>query len=579
MNIQQLNTPRIQNSRPDNKRAGHSDVHFTGVFETLESGFTLGLRYLDTNQAVGANLVDLGSMVIPRTWVDFRDRGPAAGLETGRREATGTTNHSLVGVYGTLGGLAVAAATGLNHKFGIRAHKIFADDSTLNIIAKSWHDAVHSFDGKDFDSDAVLKKHINNIVDKIRVFNTDADKTSGYVKIPQEAKQLVSDSLFNALKNADAKTVLPDDVAKYVYNVVTAYTGGEKNVLLVAEKGGKDAANTLKTLVKNIFNLTNAFKADKALNEFKSAAKLETNDLLKRLRGMNSTRSKIGLGIATLVGVSTQPINMYLTKKKTGSDGFVGVEGRQKDKSNSFKVLKCIMAIIFGAGTLSTITTNPRKFASKLQFQGMMPTINQLKFVYGMTITSRLLAARDKDELRESAVKDSLGFLNLLVLGALVSKYSARIFNSKLVNKLDDAGKTFWGKVKNELNSSLKTRDEVLMSTLQQQGISVVKDGKALTVRELLKKVNEITDPAVKDSLKEQLRALNFSQAIGYAYSGLSLGLGIPKLNIHMTKQSEAKRKARLAALKADSAANGQMLNNDNRKFLKEFAMKGVSLS
>ena len=126
---------------------------------------------------------------------------------------------------------------------------------------------------------------------------------------------------------------------------------------------------------------------------------------------------------------------------------------------------------------------------------------------------------------------------------------------------------------------SLKTRDEVLMSTLQQQGISVVKDGKALTVRELLKKVNEITDPAVKDSLKEQLRALNFSQAIGYAYSGLILGLGIPKLNIHMTKQSEAKRKARLAALKADSAANGQMLNNDNRKFLKEFAMKGVSLS
>ena len=133
--------------------------------------------------------------------------------------------------------------------------------------------------------------------------------------------------------------------------------------------------------------------------------------------------------------------------------------------------------------------------------------------------------------------------------------------------------------LKNELNSSLKTRDEVLMSTLQQQGISVVKDGKALTVRELLKKVNEITDPAVKDSLKEQLRALNFSQAIGYAYSGLILGLGIPKLNIHMTKQSEAKRKARLAALKSDSAANGQMLNNENRKFLKEFAMKGVSLS
>ena len=208
-----------------------------------------------------------------------------------------------------------------------------------------------------------------------------------------------------------------------------------------------------------------------------------------------------------------------------------------------------------------------------------MPTINQLKFVYGMTITSRLLAARDKDELRESAVKDSLGFLNLLVLGALVSKYSARIFNSKLVNKLDDTGKSFWGKVKNELNSSLKTRDEVLMSTLRQQGIDVVKDGKAISVYQLLKKVNDIKDPAVKDSLKEQLRALNFSQAIGYAYSGLILGLGIPKLNIYMTKQSEAKRKARLAAQKAAGEKQPLMLNIDNQKFLKTFGMQGVSLS
>lgn len=573
MNIQQLNTPRIQNSKTDNKRAGNSDVHFTGI---LENGLSMGLRYLDTNQAVGANLVDLGSMVIPRTWVDFRDRGPAAGLETGRREVSGTTNHSLVGVYGTLGGLAVAAATGLNSKFGIRAHKIFADDNTLNIIAKSWHDAVHSAGD---DKDAVLKKHIDTIVDRIRVFNTDADRVNGYVKIPDDAKKLVSESLCDALKNANSKTTLPDDVAKYIYNIITAHTGGEKNVVLLAEEGGKDAGNTLKTLVKNIFNLTNAFKTDNAFAEFKAATKFETNDLLKRLRSMNSTRSKIGLGIATLVGVSTQPINMYLTKKKTGSDGFVGVEGREKDKTHTFKVLKTVMALIFGAGTLSTITTNPRKFASKLQFQGMMPTINQLKFVYGMTITSRLLAARDKDELRESAVKDSLGFLNLLVLGALVSKYSARIFNSKLVNKLDDTGKSFWGKVKNELNSSLKTRDEVLMSTLRQQGIDVVKDGKAISVYQLLKKVNDIKDPAVKDSLKEQLRALNFSQAIGYAYSGLILGLGIPKLNIYMTKQSEAKRKARFAAQKAAGEKQPLMLNSDNQKFLKTFGMQGVSLS
>lgn len=575
MDIQQLNTPRILNSKLDTKRADKSNVQFTGTLDMLERGLTLGFRYLDTNQAVGANLVDLGSMVIPRTAVDMRDRGPAAGLETGRREITGTTNHSLVGCYGTLGGLAVATLAGINSKYGIRAHKIFADDNTMNIVAKSWHDAIHSGE------DDVLKKHIGNLVDRIRVFNTDADRVNGYVKLPDKAKALVEESLYNALQNSNPKKGIPDDVAKYLYNVITSYTGGEKNVVLLADETGKNASNTLKILLKNIYNLTTAFKTEESVNVFKNAVKIEKNELLNSLRKLNGSRSKIGLGIASAIGMATQPINMYLTKKKTGSDGFVGVEGREKDKTKSFKVLKAITALVFGAGTLATITTNPKKFASKLQFQGAMPTINQLKFVYGMTITSRLLAARDKDELRESAVKDSLGFLNLLVLGTLVSKYSARIFNSKLVNKLDDTGKSFWGKFKNELSSSLKTRDEVLMSTLQQQGIETVKDGKALPVKELLKLVKDIKDPAVKDSLREQLRALNFSQAIGYAYSGIVLGWGIPKLNIHMTKQSEAKRKAKLAEMQSvKPQAFSEMLNVENQKFLQNFqANKNISLS
>ena len=49
-------------------------------FNGLADAATLGLRFLDTNQAWGANAVDLGSMVIPRTTVDMVNRGPAAGM-------------------------------------------------------------------------------------------------------------------------------------------------------------------------------------------------------------------------------------------------------------------------------------------------------------------------------------------------------------------------------------------------------------------------------------------------------------------------------------------------------------------
>ena len=82
-----------------------SNPNFTG-------GFDLFLRFLDTNQAWGACAVDLGSMVIPRTAIDM-SRNPEAGMETARREGMGTMNHSLVGVYGTLAGLALAM--GLKH--------------------------------------------------------------------------------------------------------------------------------------------------------------------------------------------------------------------------------------------------------------------------------------------------------------------------------------------------------------------------------------------------------------------------------------------------------------------------------
>ena len=177
---------------------------------------------------------------------------------------------------------------------------------------------------------------------------------------------------------------------------------------------------------------------------------------MKQLKRLNINRSVAGLGFAALFGMSVQPINMYLTKKKTGCDGFPGIPGRKKDNSTNFKIFKTAMALLFGGGVLSTIMIGDKKsavkelnkvltkterlkdfgnrFLAKIQFKGMMPTINQLKFVYGMTIISRFMCARDKDELRESMVKDTLGFLNLLILGALVTKGATRAINKKLIN-------------------------------------------------------------------------------------------------------------------------------------------------
>ena len=56
------------------------------------------------------------------------------------------------------------------------------------------------------------------------------------------------------------------------------------------------------------------------------------------------------------------------------------------------------MALGIGTAMISTITKKPKEMLSLLQYKGIVPTINQFKLVYALTIMSRLVAARDKNE-------------------------------------------------------------------------------------------------------------------------------------------------------------------------------------
>ncbi|MBO6086989.1 hypothetical protein J6P92_01405, partial [bacterium] len=157
-------------------------------------------------------------------------------------------------------------------------------------------------------------------------------------------------------------------------------------------------------------------------------------------------------------------------------------------------------------------------------------------------------------------------FLNLLVLGARVTKGVARLFDKSLINVSKEDSKNFFKWI---ANSSLKSRDEVLYDALKKQGKEIYKNGKELPFKELLKMADKTT--------KGKLRALNISQIVGYLYSGLVLGFGVPKLNIYMTNKSEAKRKARLAQEgKTENISQPkemkQMLSAENLAFLKSNA-------
>ena len=102
----------------------------------------------------------------------------------------------------------------------------------------------------------------------------------------------------------------------------------------------------------------------------------------------------------------------------------------------------------------------------------------------------------------------------------------------------------------------MKTRDEVLFKALKDKGVDTVKDGKAIPFKDLVKLADADT--------KKKLRTLNIAQIVGYLYSAIVLGRGIPLLNIYMTNKSEAKRQAKLAEQKANSIENKYYSNSSN---------------
>ena len=519
-----LETPQLQ-TQTGNKKEQKQNINFKGASDYI----SLGLRFLDTNQAWGANAVDVGSMVLPRTTVDTINRGPAAGLETGRREASGTINHSLIGVYGSLAALAFSLA--LNKTFNVRADKIFADNESFDIIGKYFHNNIQK-NGRN----GALEATLGDVLKNVTTTNNGQD-----ISLSEHNVQVIKERMLKALASPDIdKDTIPASTRQYLVNYIIEATGSESDYKL---KGfNKETTSNLSTFVENLYNISKTLTKENVIKEFEKAAKFSENEFIKSIKKLNNRRTIAGMAVASGIGMSIQPMNIYLTKKKTGSDGFVGVEGREKDKSFGFKLWKLAAAAVFGGSIVANLAMKKGGLLKNIQYKGLVPTINQFKFIYGLTIMSRFMVARDKDELRESVVKDVLGFFNWLVLGNFVAKGVVLAMDKEKSLLKNPKESSFFKKI-------LKTRDEVLVEGLKKANISSVsKDGKALKFSEMLKLL-----PASETgkAVSRRLKILNLAQVAGYLYSGLVLGIGIPKLNIYMTNKSEAKRKARLAEKKA----------------------------
>lgn len=488
-------------------------------FKGADTAVLTGLRALNNSPAVGACAVDLCSMVIPRTAIEAKNRGPQSGIETAFREGTSCFIHACVGLIGL--GAATLLSGKFNNEYGVKAQNIFASGDVINGMSNLWQE-----------SRGTSKQFFEGFVQNIKGLNGEQWNTvsssskdeivNGLVSLAEKTKQLASAKGEN--KSKLAKEV--KDIKSIVLSNITKDTGAQASFKLNSIKGSKEISSSLSELVDNAVSLSNSFKTQ---------SKEKLPSFVKALTKNKTASTILGLGICAALCMSVQPFNRYLTKKRTGSDGFVGVEGENKaEPSKGFKIAKTALGIAFPTFAISTIG-KPANILSNIQFNSKVPTLNQFKLLYGLTIGSRFMAARDSNELREATIKDTLGFTNWLILGGMVSKLTARALGGKeLINNpvAQEGKKGLKYAAKWLTKASVKSFDEVLLPNAKE----LTKNGKLLKFSELVKNADSAT--------KSKVLKIAGAQIAGYLYSGIVLGMGIAKLNIFITKQIQAKKNA-----------------------------------
>lgn len=508
-------------NKQQNPKNHNGNVSFTNaaVFSALAKAPLVlpAFKYMKEDPIIGLSVVDLGSMIGPRTAVDMK-RNPQAGIETFVRESSGLVVHCLLPGFIAVG-ISSLMTMGLNKEFGVKANKLLTDNETVDIYHNAMKEAMKS--GKPAGEERT-EAFVRNILSKTEGLNDD----KLYKAMDSEHFDATVKKLTGIIHNNQDNFTVKGKEKEEVMSLLGRTLKGRENVTLVLSDA-KRVDTSAEKLLNNLHYFGKTFNSKKVNPE-----NIET--LVKKLKSANNSKTILGLATVSTIAFSVQAINRRLTKMRTGQDGFVGYSDFGKDggikkdektikkEKQQLKMFKAIAAlgmagIAFATlGPKKTISGGLGKFMDRMQFKGLFPSTDQLKVIYATSIIGRILASSDKNELRETSFRDYLGFTNWLVLGGFVTKAVAQHLDKGLIN--DASG----GKGNKYINwiskKSVKTFGEIA-------------DHQAL---------NTIT----KEAANVKNGKLILAETAGLVYSGVALGFIVPKINDYMTKKNRAKEKA-----------------------------------
>lgn len=477
----------------------------------IDAPLTQGLAALSTNPMLNASLVDVFAMGLPRTIVEYKERNKYAGFEMAFREFTGTFIACFsAGLFGQM--INKTMSKRIQPEIKVNENS-WASNNTIDVLNQI-NKSGKNYSKNIFNSLSGLNKNEEQAWNKINWnkiewYNKEAwnnlkwdnkefegvhNKIKSEKSIIETFDKLISDKKLSKNDSKNLQNILTERVINAV--------GAESNITL--KSGNKSITSTVQNILRDSIDMgKNVFSAK------------ESEKTIVKLKKLNKVKTLGALTLSIVLALTNQAINRYITKKRTGSKEFVGNmdyeshigNNSQTDKKKNLNFNKVLASAGFVAMLAKVMNIkNTKDFFKKLEFTGPTTSGNAIKTVYGALILGRFFASKDNTELRETVVRDYLGFLNWLVLGGFVAKGVGNLLDKDRKDLFNTSKK---GKgVKHWLNDvSLKTHSEI-----------VAQGGK---------------------DIKKNLRKLNVAHISGLAYSALMLGILLPKLNISMTKHKQ----------------------------------------
>lgn len=456
----------------DNHTPTRDNYRNNPSFSGLGDGLIAAVQMCEKYPMLNVTALDLSTAIVPRTIVETKESNGHAGFEAFRRESSGLIVNCLIPSF-----IVMAIAKLL--------HRPIMGNFKKSSLVTSWANS--------------------DSIDKIHHFYKNAEGTSADKIYNTFRDQLGSLSGVDGNKThnfADILGIKTDANGKFVGKIGNQKVHNAVNEFVALAQAEKFDSKRFKKAYSTIVEETKIaenikFKGDKSffINNLESVCE----DTVKMLRGVvkeNITdpnqlaeyfkkakklvnwKSIGGLGLIIPLAISMQPINRWITRKTSGQKGAPiykdfgkdapHKEVTKKDKRELLAQKFISIGSMIGVAGLSMFLDKPSM--KMFQFKGLFPTMDQARLISTATFASRMGASEDKNELRESTVRDIATFSSFYFLGDYVAKGLATLFEKHnndvhLINRLkepkEDANalQKLWNWAK---HTTIKSSDELL---------------------------------------------------------------------------------------------------------------------